>query len=200
MRKALLFVFLFVQMSVLGQTLPQVCGAPNWRKANGSVDTTQVVCPNGNQAKTCVISVSFLKCLSSIDPHPAIRINPGDTVTWYSDQKDPTDAKNSFYLISFDSEFEQKGSQDYKGCKDMSPNGDPNPFTGISNSSPATQQTKTAKPPGGTPLQPYTCFEHVVSLRDHNGNRVNIDPHVIIGDGTTYYTYLELKKDDTRKH
>lgn len=197
----LLFLLLFVEISVAGQTLSQVCGASNLRKPNGSIDTTQVVCPSdGSRSGVCLISVSFLKCLSSIDPHPAIRINPGDTVIWYSDQRDPTDAKNSFYKIIFDSDFQQKGSQDYKGCKDMSASGDPNPFPNISQKSANEKQTATAAPTGTVALVQNTCFEHVISLRDHNGNRIKLDPHVIIGDGTPYYTYLELLKDDTRKH
>ena len=197
MRKALPFVLLLLQVSVTAQTLPQVCGAPNWQKLDGTTDTTQVVCPNGNQAATCLISVSFLKCLESIEPHPAIRMNPGDSVTWYSDQKDPTDAKGRFYQISFDADFMQKGSGDYKGCKDGSGK-DKNPFPGIGNpSSSSVQQTVTVPPSGLTPL---TCWEHVISLRDHNGNRVKIDPHVIIGDGTVYFSYLESEKNNYHKH
>lgn len=198
MRKALLIVFLFVQISVTGQTLPQVCGASNWVNPNGSVDTTQVVCPSdGSQSGVCLISVSFLKCISSTHPHPAIRINPGDLVIWYSDQQDPSDPMNGFYKISFDSDFQQKGSHDYNGCKDMtSSTGDPNPFPGISKR-PADVRHRVV---AAGSLTRYTCFEHVISLRDHNNNRVPLDPHVIIGDGTPYYTYLESRKDDTRKH
>jgi hypothetical protein len=142
-----------------------------------------------------MISVSFLQCLSKLDPHPAIRINEGDTVTWYSDQKDLSDfPKYRFYKIAFDGEFRQKGSKDYPSCADITDGGDPNPFHDISKRTPDVKHVVRAKPKTGH-LTKYTCFEHVVSLRDHNGATVPLDPHVIIGDGTNFYSYLDKDKD-----
>lgn len=167
--------------------LDQVCGAPVYHH-DDSGNPDEVSCPS-DAAKQCKISLSFLKCLTQ-QGDPAIRLNPGDQVEWYSDQKE----NKNLIIFEFVS-FTQLGSADHSDC-DNPKNNDQEPFPNAKNHGFDYIYKDKVHPNS----RKKTCYQHVLKLRDPDNGDYDLDPHVIIGDGTQFfsdeaYKWISREKD-----
>ena len=185
MKSAAFFFVLFASISPFcsSQTLKQVCGAPVV-STDAQGNPNVVACPSEMPGE-CTISLSFLKCVStSSSGDPGIRVNPGDDVEWYSDQKD----KNGNLIeFKFD-KFKQLGKSDHANCQDPK-NGDKEPFPNAANHGYDVFYDEAADS-----ARSGTCFQHNIKLRASDGSSINFDPHIFVGDGTPYLPLSMAKR------
>jgi len=156
----------------------QACGAPLYSQ-------NVVLCPSNGTAGQCVISVEFLACIA--DQDQAIRINPSDSVLWYSDEQDPYGQRYKFKF----NKFKELKHSDHKECLDPK-DGDPDLFKKAVAEDYDYQHKDTAD----ATARACTCYKHSIKLKDSKGGIKNFDPHVIIGDGTSYLAAnAKMKKE-----
>lgn len=193
--KGILGVSLAVSLAVMTQpsnarAAGDSCGATIYSQVGTA---TIVSCPplSTSNSEGCLLKLSFLQCEKK-KGDSAIRINPGDLVVWDSDIPNSTTGKN--YKFRFHKFVEVYKSAHAECPPDPSPGSPPSndkePFPNLT----GEMHRRNHAAYVDTNATMYACFQHDIYIGDDPQNETALDPHVIIGDGST-----GLKHDHDRR-